>query len=87
MTNCFYNCAGFLNSLPCVRATAHVGEVALTWASQSGRTYTVEYSHQLTAGSWQPLANVTATGPSASYHDTTAASVPRRFYRIATQFP
>ena len=50
------------------------------------RQYIVQYRDDLLTGGWQPLTTVTATGASASYIDTTAGLVPRRFYRIATQF-
>ncbi len=74
-------------SVPSVPATARnaLGEVTLTFASETGRTFTVQYRDDLLTGTWQTLATVTATGPTASYIDTTAGA--QRFYRIATQFP
>ncbi len=81
------NNAGSLPNVPATTRNVGTGDVTLTWASESGRTYIVQYRDDLLAGNWQPLATVPATGPTASYIDTTAALVPHRFYRIATQFP
>ena len=74
-------------NVPATARDAGTGDATLTWASESGRAYIVQYRDDLLSGSWQALATVTAAGPSASYIDTTASLVPRRFYRIATQFP
>ena len=79
--------AGSIPKPPAAARNAGTGDVTLTWASENGRTYTVQYRDDLVSGSWQPLATVTAAGPSASHTDTTAGPIPHRFYRIATQFP
>lgn len=72
---------------PATARDAGTGTVTLTWASQNGRTYTVQYRDDLASGTWQPLATVTATGTAATYPDTAAAGQPARFYRLSTQFP
>ena len=72
---------------PATARDAGTGTVTLTWASQNGRTYTVQYRDDLASGSWLFLASVTATSATATYPDTTAAGHPARFYRISTQFP
>ena len=74
-------------SKPSVPATTRnaLGEVALTFASENGRTFTIQYRDDLVSGAWQTLATVTAAGPTASYLDTLAGA--QRFYRIVTQFP
>ena len=73
-------------SVPAVSRDAITGVATLTWASQNGRTYTIEYCNDLLAG-WQPLATITATGPTATHIDSTAAGQPRRFYRVSAWFP
>ena len=79
--------AASIPSVPAIARNAATGDVTLTFATENGRTYLVQYCDDLPTGAWQTLATVAATGPTASYLDTTAGSVPRRFYRIRTQFP
>ena len=77
-------------SLPAAPGTgrdAGTGNVTLTFASENGRTFTLQYCDDLAAEAWQTLATITATGPTASYIDTTASGMARRFYRVLTQFP
>lgn len=81
------NNAGSSPSLPTTTRDSGNGNVTLTWPSQNGRTYTVQYRNSLTLGAWEPLGNVTATGTTATFTDTTAAGQPQRFYRLATEFP
>lgn len=71
---------------PAVFHDPGTGAAMLLWKSQNGRTYNVEYCDDLLTA-WQPLATVTATGPTASYDDPTAAGHTTRFYRIRTQLP
>ena len=73
-------------SVPAVARDPGTGVATLTWASQNGRAYTVEYCNDLLAG-WLPLATVTATGATTPYTDPTAAGQPRRFYRVSAWFP
>ena len=73
-------------SVPAVTRDPGTGVATLIWASQNGRTYTVQFCDDLLAG-WQPLATVTATGTTATHPDTTAAGHTARFYRVSTQFP
>lgn len=81
------NSAGSMPILPATTRDAGTGNVTLTWASQNGRSYGVEYRDDLMTGSWQTLGNVTATGPSATFTDTTALGHEQRFYRLKTVFP
>lgn len=59
--------------------------LVITWGTEAGKTYSVEYATSV-AGPWAAVNTQTATGPSATFTDT---SVERRgrpagFYRIAT---
>ncbi len=81
------NNAASVPNVPATARDAGTGNVTLTWEGESGRDYLVQYRDDLLTGTWQPLATVPAPGPTASYIDTTAGLVPRRFYRIATEFP
>ena len=81
------NNAGSSPMLPSTTRDAGTGYVTLTWASQNGRSYVVQYRDDLAAGSWQNLGNVTASGPSSTFTDTTLTGQSQRFYRLMTQFP
>jgi hypothetical protein len=81
------NSAGSSPFLPTTTRDPGTGNVTLTWASQNARNYVVEYRDDLTAGAWQVLGDVTASGPSATFTDTSANGKPQRFYRLKTQFP
>ncbi len=71
---------------PVITRDADTGVATLTWASQAGRAYTIQYRDDWIAG-WQTLTPVTATGATTIQPDATAAGHPMRFYRISTQFP
>jgi hypothetical protein len=84
--------AGFV-SLPFVTLAAQAlpsqDNVTLSWNSQNGRTYQVEYSPDLVAWFASPNGEVVATGSTASWTDsgppgtaTVPFSVPQRFYRV-----
>jgi len=61
---------------------ASSGNVTLTWSAVEGGTYLVESSDDLS--SWPDLSPaVTATDDRASLTDPTAATQPRRFYRVS----
>ncbi|HET6408534.1 MAG TPA: lamin tail domain-containing protein, partial [Chthoniobacteraceae bacterium] len=81
------NNAGSQPPPPTTTRVADSGHVMITWASQNGRLYTIQYRNDLTSGMWQPLGSVTATGPSATFTDTTATGEIQRFYRLATDLP
>jgi len=62
---------------------------SLSWNSQAGRTYQVEYSPDLNSWFGSPTGEVLASGPTASWTDngppaTTAMplAVLERFYRV-----
>lgn len=81
------NAAGSSPMLPSTTRNPGNGHVTLTWASQNGRNYVIQYRDSLTVGAWQTLGNVTATGTTATFTDTTITTETQRFYRLNTEFP
>ncbi len=81
--------AGFV-TLPFVALTiqapsAQNAAFGLSWAAVAGRTYQVEYSSDLNAWLAAPGGEVTATGPTAGWTDSSPPNPPvtaQRFYRI-----
>lgn len=63
--------------------TVSPSSAMLTWRSQAGRTYRVQYKDVLDGAAWVDVPiDVSATGDSASKTDTTISGVAQRFYRI-----
>ena len=62
------------------------GTVQIIFTAQPGRTYTVQYRDDLTAGTWQRLADITAPASATltTATDAAAPAAPLRYYRIAT---
>jgi hypothetical protein len=60
------------------------GVLTLSFTSEEGRTYAVEYKDQLQSGPWQVLTNVSGTGAFVPITDKTTTS-PSRFYRVRVQ--
>jgi hypothetical protein len=52
--------------------------------STPGTTYSLQYSKDLTTGSWSDIGSVTSDGTSASFTETDASrlSDSRGFYRV-----
>lgn len=83
--------AGFI-SLPfmnlSIQAQPAEGTITITWPSQPGRTYQVEYSPDLLAWFFPTDGQITPTGASASWTDAgqTGSGAPfasgERFYRV-----
>ena len=84
--------AGFV-SLPFMALTAaaspNLNTVTLSWTSQAGRTYQVEYSPDLITWFASPTGEVTASGATASWTDSGPPSTTappfgssERFYRV-----
>jgi hypothetical protein len=69
--------AGTLN------ATLSGGNLALSFATQSGFNYTVQYKTHLTDANWTVLGSVAGDGTVKSMND--AATQGSRFYRLAVQ--
>jgi uncharacterized repeat protein (TIGR03803 family) len=57
------------------------GTLTLTWSTEKGQTYQLQYKANLTATNWTTLLSLTATNSTASASDTINAS-GRRFYRV-----
>jgi hypothetical protein len=76
----FPSCCG--TAPPRITAISRVGSgVEITWQSNAGQLYQVQYSASL-SGPWTVLpGNVTATGPLASKSDNPSA-LQARFYRV-----
>jgi hypothetical protein len=64
---------------------AHTGTTTtFNFLTQAGRTHTVLYKNDLTNGAWLPLQTVAGNGAVTNITDS-AATGPRRFYRVSTQ--
>jgi hypothetical protein len=57
------------------------GSVQLVWSAVNARNYRVWAKDKLTDNTWSNLADVPATGDTASYPDSTP-SPTGRFYRV-----
>jgi hypothetical protein len=57
--------------------------INLTFATQSGKTYTVQYKSLLTAGTWNTLTTTNGTGANAVVADP--SSNGQRYYRLSIQ--
>ena len=59
--------------------------ITLQFKATPGTTYTLQYSADLTTGSWTDIASVTSDGTSATFNetDTTRLGQARGFYRVA----
>ena len=85
------NCAGPLGPAvvePEFRASAMAvssGLFRLSFPSQGGMSYTVQYKNALTDPAWTDLETVVGTGASLSITDPGAAERPTRFYRIISR--
>jgi len=55
-----------------------------SFATEAGRSYTVQFSELLPAVTWQTLTNFTGTGTSAVVTDP-ASNLAQRFYRVHIQ--
>lgn len=78
------NCQGTLPySTPVLKSLAHnEGGTTVTWSSEPGVAYVVEYSEALPARVWTALpGRVNAAGDTATVTDTSAKDT-RRFYRV-----
>jgi uncharacterized repeat protein (TIGR01451 family) len=68
---------------PEFRASAMAnGLFSLSFASQSGTSYTVQYKNSLTDAAWTDLETVVGTGGNLSITDPAATQRPTRFYRV-----
>jgi plastocyanin len=70
---------------PVTLATPAIGStnIAFSFLSESGRTYTVEFKSQVDAALWQTLTSFVANGTNATVSDTNTNA--QRFYRVGAQ--
>ncbi|MSU59681.1 MAG: hypothetical protein EXS35_16200 [Pedosphaera sp.] len=65
--------------------SAHSGSSStFSFATQAGRTHTVQYRDSLTTGTWQTLTVVAGSGSATNITDS-AATAASRFYRVSSQ--
>lgn len=57
-------------------------DTVLQWLGKSGTVYRVEFTSNLTATAWLPLASTTGSASIIEYRDAAAAGLTQRFYRI-----
>ena len=67
---------------PRITATVSSGRCTLTWETQNGGRYRLQYKDGLGEAAWQTLADVTGNGATMSHVDTATSSTGDRFYRI-----
>ncbi len=61
-------------------------QVTLTFTSVLGKTYTVEYSDDLSSGLWTPLqSGISAQGGVTTYYSSSPQTGSMRFYRIVIE--
>jgi hypothetical protein len=66
-----------------IARSANGASVTLTFTSQPNRTYSVERTSDLGAAVWDKLTVTLPSGGAATtYVDTTAANLPRAYYRV-----
>ncbi len=58
------------------------GSFSLSFPSEKGTSYTVQYKNSLSDATWTEWKQVVGTGGNVPLTDATAALQPRRFYRI-----
>ncbi len=60
------------------------GAVTFNFKATAGTTYTVQFSPDLTTGSWIDIGSVTSDGTTATFTETNPVHLtqPRRFYRV-----
>ena len=63
-------------------AISTAGVPSIEWPATSGATYRLLYKNSLAAPEWSVLGERVATGSTDAFEDKTAASAPRRFYRV-----
>jgi hypothetical protein len=62
------------------------GDLVITWSSEAGKTYRIQFQDDLNASGWTDHADVLATGPQSSLTIPRGAA-PQRFYRIQLRNP
>jgi hypothetical protein len=62
--------------------TAGAGGPRLSWPATANHTYRILYKNDLQEANWTVAANVLATSGTLTWTDSTAATVPQRFYLV-----
>ena len=78
----FYSSA--VPSAPAVSVGVSAGGCNVSFPTQSGFTYTVQYKNNLTDATWTTLNSVSGTGSPATIVDSTTG-LTHRFYRVSIQ--
>jgi hypothetical protein len=65
-----------------VATTMAKGGFSLSFSTENGKSYTVQYKNTLNEPTWTDLETVAGTGGNLTITDVTAAGQPSRFYRI-----
>jgi len=66
--------------------TSVAGALQLSWPAVAGQTYQVQVCPDLAIATWTPVANLTATGSTATYSPAPSGEA-RRFFRVITPAP
>lgn len=68
--------------VPVIFAPVKVGNTfILSFATEAGKTYTLQYTDSLSNPTWQSLPNVVSDG-AVKFITNSAPNVPQRFYRV-----
>jgi len=73
----------FYNSAPLITASLASGSIQLSFSTQNGSNYTVQYKTKLTDAVWQTLTTISGNGATQVVTDT--ANQASRFYRLSIQ--
>ena len=84
-----YRCVPYPVVKPAITALDRVASgVRISFTTQTGRLYAVDWRTTLAAGAWSSLTNnVTGTGQAVTITDSAAQSHPVRFYRVRQTAP
>jgi T5SS/PEP-CTERM-associated repeat protein len=66
---------------------ANGGDIAFGFLTVSNKSYAVEYTDDLIAGTWLVLTNITGSGVATQIVDPGAAVFTQRFYRVHLSLP
>src|SRR5262249_32023898 len=71
----------------CPSSAIRLSQVEISWPSQAGIAFQVQYSSELTTNVWLDLlgTNVSGNGMTKYIYDPILPGQPRRFYRVVCQ--
>jgi len=69
---------------PRLTATVSGGSITISFPTQTGYSYQLQYKNNLTDATWSTLTTTNGTGLNVVVPDTTTGPA-RRFYRLSTQ--